>query len=185
VNRGRIALPRHRRVTTASLRAARIMPRRVLAVLSGSSRTGLWRRRDARRRRGCGLNFPERAQSTLEAELAEERHRREVAERERKDAQRERDELRRRLDAPKSPRRRGRLARPHIVTGSLATLPPKRRRPPRKDSAPTPTDKDRSGKKRRAGGVAGVARERSLARRPQIPLTRGPIFLLLPRANPG
>jgi hypothetical protein len=43
------------------------------------------------------LELSERAQSTLEAELAEERRRREVAERERKETQRERDELRRRL----------------------------------------------------------------------------------------
>src|ERR687898_463980 len=49
------------------------------------------------------LELSERAQSTLEAELAEERRRREVAEREREEAQRERDELRRRLEAPKSP----------------------------------------------------------------------------------
>jgi hypothetical protein len=49
------------------------------------------------------LELSERAQSTLEAELAEERRRREVAEREREEAQRERDELRRRLEAPKPP----------------------------------------------------------------------------------
>jgi hypothetical protein len=49
------------------------------------------------------LELFERAQSTLEAELAEERRRREVAEREREEAQRERDELRRQLEAPKSP----------------------------------------------------------------------------------
>jgi hypothetical protein len=50
------------------------------------------------------LELSERAQSTLEAELAEERRRREVAERERDKAQRERDELRRRLEAPSAPR---------------------------------------------------------------------------------
>jgi hypothetical protein len=49
------------------------------------------------------LELSERAQSNLEAELAEESRRREVAESKRKVAQRERDELRRRLDAPKSP----------------------------------------------------------------------------------
>jgi hypothetical protein len=49
------------------------------------------------------LELSERAQSTLEAELAEERRRREVAEREREEVQRERDELRRRLEAPKPP----------------------------------------------------------------------------------
>src|SRR5829696_4584469 len=49
------------------------------------------------------LELSERAQSTLEAELAEERRRREVAEREREDAQSERDELRRRLEAPRPP----------------------------------------------------------------------------------
>jgi hypothetical protein len=49
------------------------------------------------------LELSERAQSTLEAELAEERRRREVAEREREAAQRERDELRRRLEASKPP----------------------------------------------------------------------------------
>ena len=49
------------------------------------------------------LELSERAQSTLEAELAEERRRREVAERDREDAQRERDELRRRLEAPRGP----------------------------------------------------------------------------------
>jgi excisionase family DNA binding protein len=43
------------------------------------------------------LELSERAQSTLEAELAEERRRREVAER-------EREELRRRLEAPSAPR---------------------------------------------------------------------------------
>jgi hypothetical protein len=50
------------------------------------------------------LELSERAQSTLEAEVAEERRRREVAERERDEAQRERDELRRRLEAPSAPR---------------------------------------------------------------------------------
>ena len=50
------------------------------------------------------LELSERAQSTLEAQLAEERRRREVAEREREEAQRERDELRRRLEAPSAPR---------------------------------------------------------------------------------
>jgi hypothetical protein len=45
------------------------------------------------------LELSERAQSTLEAELAEERRRREEAEQAREEAQRERDELRRRLDA--------------------------------------------------------------------------------------
>jgi len=49
------------------------------------------------------LELSERAQSTLEAELAEERRRREAAEREREEAQRERDELRRQLETPKSP----------------------------------------------------------------------------------
>jgi excisionase family DNA binding protein len=49
------------------------------------------------------LELSERAESTLREELAEERRRREAAEREREDAQRERDELRRRLEASSEP----------------------------------------------------------------------------------
>jgi hypothetical protein len=49
------------------------------------------------------LELAERAQSTLEAELAEERRRREAAERAREEAQRERDELRRRLESTRQP----------------------------------------------------------------------------------
>jgi hypothetical protein len=45
------------------------------------------------------LELAERAQSTLEAELAEERRRREEAERAREDTQRELEELRKRLEA--------------------------------------------------------------------------------------
>jgi excisionase family DNA binding protein len=52
------------------------------------------------------LELSERAQSTLEAELATERRRREEAERERAEARQERDELRRRLaDVEKRPLR--------------------------------------------------------------------------------
>jgi helix-turn-helix protein len=53
------------------------------------------RRAEAARAR---LELAERAHSSIEAELAEERRRREEAERAREEAQRERDELRRRLD---------------------------------------------------------------------------------------
>jgi Helix-turn-helix domain len=49
------------------------------------------------------LELAERAQSTLEAELAEERRRRQAAERAREEAQRERDELRRRLESTRHP----------------------------------------------------------------------------------
>jgi DNA-binding transcriptional MocR family regulator len=54
-------------------------------------------------RAGERLPTVRRLAEDLEAELAEERRRREVADRERKEALREWDELRRRLDAPKSP----------------------------------------------------------------------------------
>ena len=49
------------------------------------------------------LEITEKAESTLRAELEEERRRREVAEREREAAERERDELRRRLETRAEP----------------------------------------------------------------------------------
>jgi hypothetical protein len=82
---------RDRRGTTALLWETRRLPQQIPATLSGSSRTGSWRRRAEAAR--VHLELSERAQSSLEAELSEERRRREAAERERDAARRELEAL--------------------------------------------------------------------------------------------
>jgi excisionase family DNA binding protein len=64
------------------------------------------------------LELSERAQSTLEAELLEERRRREEAEQAREEAQRERDELRRRLDARRESPARDAPTQPSAASGT-------------------------------------------------------------------
>ncbi len=99
--------PRHYRAPTPAAETAAEDPGNAIRELADRLVEEARRAEAARVR----LELAERAQSTLETELAEERRRREVAERELGHAQRERAELRRRLeareDAPQSPPSRG------------------------------------------------------------------------------
>lgn len=118
------------------------------------------RRAEAARAR---LELSERAQSTLEAELAEERRRREEAERAREEAQRERDELRRRLEAPTGREPpggpHGGAATPE-ATPEVASKPPGT--PPQGASTAAPGGGPRSaaGRSRERRWVRGIRRVR-------------------------
>jgi translation initiation factor IF-2 len=88
------------------------------------------------------LELAERAQSTLEAELAEERRRREDAERERREAQTERDAARRELEAlergREEPRRED--APPTPPSAGPSDTPPAAREAPQTGVEPLPEE---------------------------------------------